>query len=154
MDLFILRHGKAEARAATDADRRLTGQGRRDVARVITAARDDLALVTHLWVSPYIRARQTADIASSLLGDIEPFVTELLVPEADPIALCEQLQLCDAEALLLVSHQPLVGTLVDMLCGADAGYHPMGTSSLAGIDIDLAAAGMGKLCWLRHAHDV
>lgn len=153
MELFILRHGQAEARAATDADRQLTEQGRREVARVINAVGEELSLVTHLWVSPYRRALQTAEIVSEHLGDLEPFVTELLEPEADPVVLSEQLMLCDTEALLLVSHQPLVGTLVNSLAGVAPGYYPMGPGSLACIDIDPVAPGTGALRWLRHASD-
>lgn len=151
MELFILRHGEAEPRVTTDEVRQLTDKGRADVARMIKSSLEDLGKLTHIWVSPLMRAQQTADIAASLIGDMEPYTTELLSPEADPQLLFNQLQLSECEGLLLVSHQPLVSKILDALCGTERGYHDMATSSLACVDIDIMAADMGKLRWLRHS---
>lgn len=151
MELFILRHGQAESQATSDDVRQLTGKGRTDVARVVSTSLADLGDITHLWVSPLVRAQQTAEIAGELIGNIQPYTTELLVPEADPQVLFQQLQLSECLSLFLVSHQPLVSRVLDILCGTDDGYHEMGTSSLACVDIDVVAAGMGKLRWLRHS---
>ena len=151
MRLFILRHGQAEPLATTDEARQLTDKGRADVARIIKASMDEVAEITHIWVSPLVRAHQTADIVGALLGNTQFFTTELLKPEADPQLLFEQLQQCDSEGLLLVSHQPLVSRMLDRLCGTDSGYHDMATASLACVDIDIVAADMGKLLWLRHS---
>ncbi len=151
MNLFVLRHGQAENRAETDMQRELTDRGRADVSRIIRESLDDLGEVTHLWASPYVRAQQTAQIVSELLGDMQIYTTELLVPEASVDALLAQLELSDIASLLLVSHQPLVGQLVDTLCGAEPGANPMGTSSLAAMEADPVAAGLGQLHWLRHA---
>lgn len=151
MELFILRHGEAEPRVTTDEVRQLTDKGRAAVARMIKSSLEDLGKLTHIWVSPLVRAQQTADIAASLIGDMEPYTTELLSPEADPQLLFNQLQLSECEGLLLVSHQPLVSKILDTLCGTERGYHDMATSSLACVDIDIMAADMGKLRWLRHS---
>lgn len=151
MELFILRHGQAEPQITTDESRELTAKGRVDVARAIKASLAELGEITHLWVSPLIRAQQTAEIAGSQIGSIEPYTTELLAPEADPSLLFQQLQISECAALLLVSHQPLVSRMLNILCGTDAGYHAMETSSLACVDIDIVSAGMGKLRWLRHS---
>lgn len=151
MELFILRHGQAEPQLTTDEERALTDKGRADVARVVKASLPEMGEITHLWVSPLVRAQQTAEIAGSLLGSIEPYTTELLMPEADPSLLFQQLQISECAELLLVSHQPLVSRILDVLCGTEAGYHHMGTSSLACVDIDVVTAGMGKLRWLRHS---
>ncbi|WP_111641991.1 phosphohistidine phosphatase SixA [Marinimicrobium alkaliphilum] len=153
MKLYILRHGQAEARAASDAERPLTTRGEREVARMIEGVRAELEGLTQLWASPYRRACQSAAIAAEILDLSDTLETELLVPEADPEKLFAQLQVCEAEAVLLVSHQPLVGRLLDRLCGTEAGYHTMGTASLARVDTELVAEGLGVLTWLRHAHD-
>lgn len=151
MELFILRHGEAEPRVTTDEARQLTAKGRSDVARVIKSSLEDLGELTHLWVSPLVRAQQTAEVVGPLIGNVEPYSTELLVPEADPQQLFRQLQISECQALLLVSHQPLVSKILDALCGTANGYHSMATSSLACIDIDVIAQGTGKLRWLRHS---
>lgn len=151
MELFILRHGQAEPQITSDEVRQLTQKGRADVARVVRASLTDLGDITHLWVSPLVRAQQTAEIAGEIIGNIQPYTTELLVPEADPQALFQQLQLSECSSLLLVSHQPLVSRILDTLCGTEDGYHEMGTSSLACVDIDVVAAAMGKLRWQRHS---
>lgn len=150
MELFILRHGQAEAWIHDDESRALTGKGRADVAQIVSASLEGLAGITQLWVSPLVRAQQTAEIAGKLLGDIEPYTTELLIPDADLQNLFSQLQMSECESLLLVSHEPLVSKILDILCGTDPGFHQMNTSSLACLDIDIIAAGMGKLRWLRH----
>jgi phosphohistidine phosphatase len=151
MELFILRHGQAEPQVTSDELRQLTKKGRADVARVVRASLADLGDITHLWVSPLVRAQQTAEIAGELIGNIQPYTTELLEPEADPQLLFQQLQLSECPSLLLVSHQPLVSRALDILCGTDDGYHEMGTSSLACVDISPVAQVVGKLRWLRHS---
>lgn len=150
MEIFILRHGQAEPQITTDDARQLTERGRADVARMINTSLPDMAELTHLWVSPLIRAQQTAEIAGALIGNFQPYTTELLVPEAQPELLFQQLQASECPSLLLVSHQPLVSKILDELCGTDNGYHSMNTSSLACVDIDIIAKNMGKLRWLRH----
>lgn len=155
MKLYIFRHGQAESSAPSDAERALTKRGQQDVANMIAQAEDELVGLDQIWVSPYLRAQQTAQIVISELelGSM-PVTTELLVPESQPAELYEQLQLCDADALLLVSHQPLVGHLLEDLCGAEAGRYPMGTASLACVELEVAASGVGQLRWLRHRADV
>lgn len=151
MELFILRHGQATPQLTTDEARELTDKGREDVARVIEASAPDMSDLLHIWVSPLVRAQQTAEIAGALVGHTQFCTTELLTPEANPEELFQQLQQTECERLLLVSHQPLVGKLVDMLCGAAPGYHPMGTSSIACVKVEVVAPGMGQLLWLRHS---
>ncbi|HSC68059.1 MAG TPA: phosphohistidine phosphatase SixA, partial [Cellvibrio sp.] len=83
--------------------------------------------------------------------------TDLLVPEANPQALIDWLDRLvrnesdSDKSILLVSHQPLVGALVNKLCAKPEGYYPMGTSSLAAIHIPVVAKNMGDLLWLDHA---
>ncbi|MHB8822509.1 MAG: SixA phosphatase family protein, partial [Pseudomonadaceae bacterium] len=79
MKLWLLRHGEAEPRARTDAERNLTEQGRLDV-RAIAAHLRNQPLQTIL-VSPYQRAQQTAEIVRQELGFSGAFET---VPWATP----------------------------------------------------------------------
>jgi len=158
MTIFILRHGQAEAQVTTDEVRKLTDKGRNDTERVVRSRVSVMASLTQIWASPLVRAQQTAVIAASYFPDLIIQTTELLVPEANPQALIDWLdeinsqQLIDSnQSILLVSHQPLVGSLVNKLCSKPNDYYPMGTSSLAAIDARVVAADMGDLLWLDHA---
>ncbi|WP_226645387.1 phosphohistidine phosphatase SixA [Microbulbifer variabilis] len=151
MDLFILRHGKAEPMYGNDAARALTERGRKQVAQVCKERAEELSSVRAIWASPFVRTQQTADIVSAHLG--LPVVTEpLLIGDTDPQQLLDRLQeqLADSFPLLLVSHQPLVGSLLNDLCGS-GNQHPMGTSSLACVSSEVWANGCAELQWLQHA---
>lgn len=151
MKLFILRHGQAEAYASSDFERRLTDKGRADVASMAERFKPQLQTLDQLWVSPLVRARQSAQALLAELGVNPPMITtEALVPEADLNQLYQHLNGLEASSLLLVSHQPLVGDLVNDLCGAEPGYHPMGTASMACIKVEVFASAMGELLWLQH----
>ncbi|WP_347329541.1 phosphohistidine phosphatase SixA [Marinimicrobium locisalis] len=149
--LFIMRHGQAEPRAASDSERTLTQRGEADVHQMITSLTDELVGLEHVWTSPYRRARQTAAIVNEVLDrGAEPVLTDLLVPEAGVEPLCEQIQTCQESSLMLVSHMPLVGELLHYLTGAEPGRYSMGTSSVACVAVDVVAAGLGQLRWLHH----
>lgn len=153
MNLFILRHGQAEAQRTTDEARELTDKGRSDTARVVGARLVDLQVITRIWASPLVRAQQTAAIAANYFPALAIQTSRLIVPEASPTAAIEWLQSINQSnpSILLVSHQPFVGELVNLLCGKAPDYYPMGTSSLAAIQIPVVAANMGELLWLDHA---
>ncbi|WP_049722002.1 phosphohistidine phosphatase SixA [Gilvimarinus polysaccharolyticus] len=151
MRLFLLRHGRAEPFLANDASRALVASGREDVRNILTRKRDAMSAVTDVWVSPYVRARQSAEIALDVLGLSAQCerVSDLIVPEARVGHLIDALYESGLESVLLVSHQPLASTLLDTLCGSSAA-HDMRTASLAAVELDVVAADMGRLQWLLH----
>jgi len=158
MTIFILRHGQAETQITTDEVRQLTEKGRSDTARVVAARVPDMASLVQIWASPLVRAQQTAAIAANYFPHLSIQTAGLLIPEANPQALLEwldelnQQQLQNSnQSILLVSHQPLVGALVNKLCGTSDDFYPMGTSSLAAIHAQVIASDMGNLLWLDHA---
>lgn len=152
MHLFILRHGQAEPQQTTDEARGLTDKGRTDTAHIVSGRMVDLQTITQIWASPLVRAQQTAEIAVKYLPALRVQISELIIPEASPVSAIEWLQSINQPALsmLLVSHQPFVGELVNKLCGKPAGFYSMGTSSLASINLPVVAVGMGELVWLDH----
>lgn len=154
MELFVLRHGQAEPMARRDQDRQLTPFGRQQVSNIINANRSSLESLGHMLVSPYIRAQQTADIVADTLAAHLPHLntqtTDLLTPEGNIAALCQLLEPYADQSVLLVSHQPLVGTFVNWLCGLAPGRYNMGTATLACIDTELLVADLGELRWLCH----
>jgi phosphohistidine phosphatase len=156
MQLYILRHGQAESQITTDEARKLTLKGKADVATALKSSADDLESVQIIWVSSLVRAQQTAQIAHSFLtqqgANLGLKTTDLIVPEADPYVFFKALQDAQLESILIVSHQPFVGQIIDLLCGSYNGFHPMNTSSLACVDCERVAAKMGNLRWLRHVN--
>lgn len=154
MQLYILRHGQAEQEITTDDARNLTARGRTDVAAIIKSAASDLKSVQEIWVSSFVRAQQTAQIAYSFLtqqgANVLLKTTDLLIPEADPYEFFNTLQDTQMESILMVSHQPFVGQTIDLLCDSYEGLHAMHPGSLACVDCEIVAVKMGKLRWLRH----
>lgn len=151
MKLWVLRHGEAEPRANTDAERRLTAHGREQVMR--SAARLLGQPLDAIIASPYVRAQQTAALVYEALGFAGPVRTvPWLTPDSDAGEVIGELDKLGLEHVLLVSHQPLVGNLVSMLEHGH-GQHPapMSTASLAELEGDWPLAGLMTLRGLHHA---
>ena len=107
-----------------------------------------MQLVLH---SPYVRTVQTAAILRQYSAAPQQ-ASDLLVPDADPRILVDALyQLSQQyQSIALVSHQPLVGTLIDDLGGFECGRYRMGTAALASLSCDPMAALCCTLDWLIH----
>lgn len=144
--LLIMRHGEAGP-GAPDAERELTGRGRREAERMAAwlAERDDLAGL-RLLASPYRRARQTAAIVGEALG-LEAEALSFITPDDPPRAVADWLLAQpQGRPLLLVSHMPLVGALTGLLVEgrADRGLG-FPTAAVAELEADVWAAGCARL---------
>ena len=120
MNLYLLRHGIAEERGTPgrDSERPLTGEGK-DQLRSIGKAMKKMDLpFDRILSSPYVRARQTAEIVSQTLkkSDLIQF-TDALICERNPAALIQEINAADsrAEEILLVGHEPFMSRLISML---------------------------------------
>lgn len=143
-----MRHGEAEAVADTDALRQLTQEGREDIAQMAITYQDDLQKIDVIWASPYVRAQQTAQIMSEHFT--KPVITQdFLPPNANPAHVLDMLELHRQQTVLIVSHQPLVGILVDGLAALEPGQYRMGTGSLAHVTTQVYANGCCELEWLH-----
>jgi phosphohistidine phosphatase len=148
MKIWLMRHGQAEAMAASDPQRALTEQGRVEaaaVARLLEGKQLD-----NILASPYLRAQQTAAIVSRHLAWTKGIATAAwLTPDDEPRLVLDFLAERDEQHLLLVSHQPLLGQLISLLVDGHKGAHyPMPTAGLACIETDFPAAGIGQLLLL------
>ncbi|HDZ8967064.1 TPA: phosphohistidine phosphatase SixA [Aeromonas dhakensis] len=154
MKIYIMRHGQAGMNAKTDEQRPLTEQG---IEESIHMARwlapqlgGKLDRVIH---SNYLRARQTwQSICSELpkAGAVEE--SGDITPYGDPAFVASYLTTLAAkhDSILMVSHLPLVGYLVQSLCPA-AGAPMFATSGLACIEW---RDGQGALLWLEGPHTI
>ncbi len=150
MKLWLLRHGEAEPRARTDAERNLTEAGRLEVQSSASHLKGQP--LDAILVSPYQRAQQTAEIVRQVLGfsglvETVPWLT----PESDPKDAMLYLDRRSEQNLLLVTHQPFVGVLGGWLVNGHRDTPlPMATASLAELEGEHLAAGLLRLAGLWH----
>lgn len=148
MKIVIMRHGQAEPQAATDFERPLTMLGLQQASAAGSCLSALGFSFDQMWVSPYLRTQQTADQVLAQLPVSKRISLDLLVPETRPLDLISAIGEQSYQNLLLVSHQPLVSSLVASLAGE---HVPMSPSSMALLEIPIAAADCAELQWLRHA---
>ena len=141
MKLWVLRHGEAEPYGQRpDSERALTAHGREEVLR--SAAELMGRPITAIYASPYLRAQQTAEIVRTALGFAPDIRTvEWLTPDNRPQAVAEQL--VSVDHALLVSHNPLLGSLSGLLLhGHLQQPAAMSTASLAELEGEWPLAGL------------
>ena len=122
MNLFILRHGLAtepgSAGFAKDADRPLTPKGERKLWKIAEAMEQLEISLDVIVSSPYVRARQTAEIVADALGLRKKLeLTEHLTPAGSVkklIALINDRK-PPPEGVLLVGHEPYLSELISLL---------------------------------------
>ncbi len=146
--MFLLRHGEAQLFADSDPQRALTSAGYRETNAILKQSKVELQTVTKIIASPYLRAQQTAELVSEFL-ELPIETNELLTPEGSVAKVSELIDQHHQQVPLLVTHQPLVGSFVDWICGLAPGRHIMGTSALACIQADVVAGSCGELMWLH-----
>jgi len=122
MRLSLLRHGIAVERGSSgdedDGERSLTAKGERRMRR---SAEGMLALgLTYdlILSSPYLRARQTADIVAQILKTAEGIhLSDRLTPAGSPRQLLAALQTeyRERQEVLLVGHEPYLSRLISTL---------------------------------------
>jgi phosphohistidine phosphatase len=154
VDVFILRHGKAEVAGpgVDDADRRLTKKGREDIAaagRWMAAQEIRFDLIA---ASPLVRAQETAAIMAESLGDKDRLVTwEMLAPGGNTDTVCHEIgKYENARSILLVGHEPLLSALVSrIITGNENAAIVMTKGALAKIrDFSPTRCPSGELHWL------
>lgn len=120
MQLYVMRHGQASASAAVDAERPLTEQGYLEVKLMAKWLNDNHITIDHVFVSPYVRAQQTADTLIAALINFAPSTTiDIITPSGDVREVHDYIdgvsQADKLENVLIISHMPLVSYLVDEL---------------------------------------
>ncbi|WP_417697608.1 phosphohistidine phosphatase SixA [Pseudomonas sp.] len=149
MKLWVLRHGEAEPYGARpDPERALTAHGREEALRSAAALIGQP--LSAIYASPYLRAQQTAQLVREALGFAPELITvDWLTPETRPQKVLEQL--ADQGDVLLVSHNPLVGSLLGFLQhGHLQQPEQVKTAGLAELEGDLPLAGAMQLKGIQH----
>lgn len=149
--LLLLRHADAVATAVGgDSQRPLSAFGRSQLEGLAARRQSELAAVGQWLVSPYLRTRQSY---LELADPARPHAfCEALTPGASPTAAVAAIETAAASLLAadqpssmaVVTHMPLVGELIERLCGERIGVP---TAALTAIQFDLFGPHMGRLLW-------
>jgi len=143
---YLMRHGEAEAYAATDAARCLTAEGKRKLTGFIGDIAAELQDVNAILHSPYKRATQTAGIVAETLGISAIEVLPEWIPEGSPSAALVSLEPFADLTPLVVTHLPLVGYVTALCCEGSEHYPlPFVCGEIVRIQADWPAAGLGQM---------
>jgi len=137
MELYILRHGiaaeKGDPKYPKDEDRPLTEEGQKKTLKVARRMKELGLSFDLILSSPLARARQTAEIAASVLGCKSKLkFTVHLAPEGNKKALLRDID--QRGSVLLVGHEPYLSELISILL-----------SGGPGLRIELKKGGLCKL---------
>ncbi len=120
MDLYLLRHGKAEKTVpvgGTDEGRPLTGRGRSEIQSIARWIRSQGCIFDYIATSPLIRAYETAAIVAEGYPDSDgPMVWEELSPGMECDLLLNRIRKEGSlPSLLLVGHEPSLSNLISVI---------------------------------------
>ncbi len=126
MDVYVLRHGLANARdrlAYSDDDERpLTARGIRRMKRQARGMNSIGLSLDVIVTSPLVRAAQTAEIVHRRLDNPGELVTSAaLAPSGYPRALIDEIatDYPSADSVMLVGHEPYLSALISLLVTGD-----------------------------------
>ena len=125
--LVLVRHGDAEAsNPEGDKERTLTGAGLRALERAYPQAFARLRGVEGLtlWVSPAVRALQTAGVVASALGlDPETIDAHDSLYEQDEDEFMAEVGAASEPTVIAVGHVPFMERLAHTLTGESVAFH-------------------------------
>jgi phosphohistidine phosphatase len=127
MNLFIVRHAIAAEPGSTgfadDSQRPLTEKGRTKMHAIAKGLRALDVNLDLILSSPYLRARETADILAEVFNmRARPSLNENLSPMGDIDHLIGEIKASSSvENLAVVGHEPSMSTLIGMLLAGTPG---------------------------------
>lgn len=148
--LYILRHGHAEPYGyIQDAQRKLTEKGVEQVVSTAEAFVNQAERLDVIFVSPYLRAQQTAQAFLATLGEsINVKDCPQIVPEGRVVNVAAWLSEQTDDAILLVTHQPFAYQLIDYLADAPLPADlSMETATMVALEGELLAGACCQYRW-------
>jgi phosphohistidine phosphatase len=148
--LYILRHGNAQPYGYDqDELRELTELGVAEVKTAARAFRNKSEMFDVVFVSPYVRAQQTAKV---FLADLDVSVEvencPLITPEGQSMDVATWLNDLPYESILLVTHQPFAHQFVDFLVDEPLPVSfSMTTATLASVEGEFFAGACCQFRW-------
>jgi phosphohistidine phosphatase len=158
MNLYFLRHGKAQPRGsiwASDSKRLLTPEGEKKMREAVEGMQAMELSFDLILSSPYARALGTAEIVAEVFGAKKLFETNLLIPEASPRDMVEEINrnFASFEQVVLVGHEPFLSNLIStLLTGGEGLAVDLKKGALCKLSIEkLTFAKCARLDWLLTA---
>lgn len=153
--LYILRHGNAQASGfAEDSLRELTPQGVDEVIATAKAFRDKGESLDAVFVSPFIRAQQTAQHFLTELNQqangskLEGQSCSMITPSGKELDVALWLNDQSYDSILLVTHQPFAYQLVDLLADQPLPHDfSMTTATMAALEGGVFATACCEYRW-------
>jgi phosphohistidine phosphatase len=113
MKLYLVQHAKALEKEV-DAQRPLSGEGRKDIEKVAAFLKGRKLSVERIWHSGKLRALQTAEALAGAVKAEEVKEREGLKPDDGVEAVADELKAKEA-SIMLVGHMPFVSRLASVL---------------------------------------
>ncbi len=156
MEIYILRHGIAEAGKPGQADsgRRLTAEGKEKLAKILGCARKAGVQPDVVLSSPYKRAIETAELAREYLKLDKPIIqSEVLTPMERAEKVWDEIRIHkDARQVMMVGHEPQLSSVVCYLIGTSSGRVELKKGAMARVDVEsIGIRPQGVLVWLLTA---
>jgi len=127
MNIYLLRHAIAVEPAlpdhGNDRERPLTARGKARMRRIARAMKALGLSFDVILSSSYVRARETAEIVADTLGmEGRLKCVESLTPRGSRQAVISEIRAehGDANALLLIGHEPFLSNLISTLVSGDS----------------------------------
>ena len=121
--IYVMRHGEAEPKTGVrpDDQRHLTSEGKERVMRNLVLAKESFgARIDQIFSSPLVRAKETAEVAKGVFDSNRFEIEPSLAPTGTPYEIYGAMSKLDPSAqVLLVTHQPLVTSLIADLIGSE-----------------------------------
>ncbi|WP_373088548.1 histidine phosphatase family protein [Zhongshania sp.] len=150
MEILLVRHGAASWDTQTDIERTLTAAGKTEICAAAEWLTASQWQPEELWVSPYKRAVESAEIFNRQ-WQLRPRLKSSLTPETPLSDLETMLATFKGERLMLVAHNPLLSNAINHWHGGGAqSYWGMQTASMAMMQGDVFSQACASLQWLRH----
>jgi phosphohistidine phosphatase len=157
VELYVVRHAIAVPRGKRgvrrDADRMLTLNGISRMRRHAAVLVKLKVRPVEIWTSPYVRARQTADILRKALGNEVPLreIASWACGGAHAALFAELKRRADRKSIMLVGHEPDLSAIVSTLVfGRKTGHIDLRKGGACRVDVEdwTPATPRGTLRWL------
>lgn len=154
MILILFRHGIAIDRddpaSPAEAERFLTPEGMKRTREAARGLRRLIDAPRVILASPYLRARQTAEIVAETFGlpDERLVTTEALLPEAAGGLLLRELGRRAEEGILAVGHAPNLDGVIAAAVGARSAFTGLKKAGVAVLEFEEVGPGRARLTGL------
>ena len=122
MNIFLIRHGKAEAASQTkkDIDRELTEEGKNIIKRSVGFWKNGIISFDFIITSPFKRSVQTAEIIAELMNYKNDLIKDsALFPGCSTRSIIELAEVLNGDNIAFVGHQPDMSYHISTLvCGS------------------------------------